>query len=99
MGKASNGATPKTGQASVTGSAAIMVAAPTGATAPRASSGVVIKAPAANTQIVYIGGSDVTTANGYGLSAGDSVSLDIDDPSRVWAISASGTQALHFLYL
>jgi hypothetical protein len=99
MGIAVNGA-PRTAQVAVTSTAARLVAVPSGAGANvgRAGSGIVIKALAANSAAVFIGDEDVTTANGYGLAAGDSVSLNIDDPSKIWCVCAA-TQTLHIIYV
>ncbi len=101
MGAASNGATPKTTQVSVTSAAAIVVAKPTGAGqgTGRAGTGVIFKALAGNGQTIFLGDSTVTTSTGFPLAAGDTVSLNVDDPSKVWAVATSGTQTLCLIYL
>jgi hypothetical protein len=40
---------------------------------------------------MYIGGDDVTTANGWLLSAGDVYSLDLAGDDALYAVTASGT--------
>ena len=59
-------------------------------TSSRVSS-IQVKALAANSGIVYFGDSDVTTTNGYELSAGNTVSINFAD--------AGGTIAFSTLYL
>jgi hypothetical protein len=44
---------------------------------------VTIKALITNTGLIYVGSSAVASTNGFQLSAGDSVSLDISDPSVI----------------
>ena len=62
----------------------------------------VIIAPAANSYqniylhnlgagAIYIGGSNVTTSNGYKLDNGDKLSLIIGDREALYAIASSGT--------
>lgn len=98
MGKAAFGASPTSGQVSVTGSAAILVAAPSSGTG-RCSSGIVLYALAANTQNVFVGPSGVTSSTGYAIEPGKALSLDVDDPSRIYAVSASGTQTITYIYV
>lgn len=97
------GATPKTGQnTTITNAASQLIAPPSGSAAGvgRASGGVLVRALTANTQPCWVGSSSgVTTGNGYPLYPGDAVALNVDDPSRVWAIATSGTQTLAYLYL
>ena len=40
---------------------------------------------------IYIGGSNVTTSNGYKLDNGDKLSLIIGDREALYAIASSGT--------
>lgn len=61
----------------------------------RSNEGVWLSAPAANTAPVYIGGVDVTTANGFEMAAGDKIFLSID-PAELWVISAAA-QSLRVL--
>lgn len=46
---------------------------------------------------LYIGGSDLTTANGYRLDNGDKLSLLIGDHEALYAITSSGTATLYVL--
>lgn len=64
----------------------------------RAPNGVMVKSLSTNTVLVYVGGSDVTTSNGYPLSAGEYVTLPVADPSLVYCISGSSSQVLRFIY-
>ncbi len=101
MGKAAFGATPSTGQATVSGTAAPLVAAPTGAAqgTGRCSSGLVVYALVANTVTVYVGNSTVTTSTGYALEPGKAVSLDVDDPSKIYVVCASTSPGVTWIYL
>ncbi len=101
MGKASYGATPHTGQATVTTGAAPLVAAATGAAqgGNRCSSGLVLYARAANSVSVFVGALGVTTSTGYELEAGKAVSLDIDDPSKIYVVCASSAPVVSWIYL
>lgn len=73
---------------------------------------VIVKADPDNTVAVFLGNDaagDVTTSNGFQLDPGDVVELDpgrLDmlgderiDLSSFWIDSASGTPAIHVLYL
>ena len=68
----------------------------------------VIIAPAANSYqniylhnlgagAIYIGGSNVTTSNGYKLDNGDKLSLIIGDVEALYGVAASGTHTLAVL--
>ena len=43
-----------------------------------------IKSLAANTGLIYVGDSGVTSANGFELSAGDSVSIAVSQNNLIW---------------
>lgn len=47
--------------------------------------------------IVYLGGPDVTTANGYKLDNGDKLTLMVGDHEALYAITASGTNVVAVL--
>jgi hypothetical protein len=50
------------------------------------------------TTTVYVGGSDVTTANGYPLdSANPAISIDIDDSVVIYGIVSAGTASVRSL--
>jgi hypothetical protein len=46
---------------------------------------------------IYLGGSDVTTSNGYKLDNGDKLSLIIGDTEALYGVAASGTHTLAVL--
>jgi len=58
---------------------------------------VIIKADDENLRDVYIGGSGVNTQKGYVLKPGQEVSLEIDDASKVYAISTDTGQKLYWI--
>jgi hypothetical protein len=61
-----------------------------------------IRALAANTGVVYIGGTgDVLSATNapIALSATDEVDIEIDNPKNVYVLSSTGTQNLAWAYL
>jgi hypothetical protein len=47
---------------------------------------------------LYIGGSDVTAANGFRLDNGDKVTIDNHD-NPIYAITSSGTSTLYVLVI
>lgn len=68
-------------------------------TSSTAGTGVVIKALRANTGIVYVGATGITTGTGFFLESGDSVSMQCSDPSRIFAIGSAGGQVCSVLFL
>jgi hypothetical protein len=46
---------------------------------------------------LYLGGADLTTANGYKLDNGDKLSLMIGDHEALYAITTAGTATLYVL--
>jgi len=59
--------------------------------------GVLVKAAAANTGIVYVGTSGVTAGSadatdGVELSAGDAVLIEVDNANKVYAIGSAAGQ-------
>ena len=58
---------------------------------------VTIKALTTNTVAVYIGASGVTTANGFELLAGESVTLDVSNLATVFCISGSASQVIRYI--
>lgn len=46
---------------------------------------------------VFVGGSDVTTATGYEVEAGDVIAFDLDHGEDIYGIVASGTCVMHVL--
>jgi len=65
--------------------------------------GVVIKAASSNTGIVYIGNSSVVTAgtndatDGFELSAGESVTIEIDNVNKLYAIGSAINQKVYWI--
>jgi hypothetical protein len=51
----------------------------------------------AGSSAVYIGGADLTTANGYLMDHKDKLSLLIGDHEALYAITSSGTATLYVL--
>lgn len=49
---------------------------------------ITVKATAANTGFIYVGGSTVSSVNGFPLSAGDTVSIDIMNTNIIWVDSS-----------
>ena len=47
--------------------------------------------------IIYIGGADLTAANGYRLDNGDKLSLLVGDHQDLYAVTSSGTATLYVL--
>lgn len=57
-----------------------------------------VKALAANTNNIYIGGdSSVTTSNGFVLDAGETLVLDVDDPQDIWLDSDTNGEGVSFV--
>ena len=46
---------------------------------------------------IYLGGSNVTTANGYKFDNGDKLTVTVGDREALYAITASGTQTVAVL--
>ena len=46
---------------------------------------------------LYIGGADLTAANGYRMDNGDKLSLMVGDHQDLYAITSSGTATLYVL--
>ncbi len=63
----------------------------------QAISSVTVKSLSTNTVAVYIGASGCTTANGFELLAGESISMDIDDLADVFCISGSVSQVVRYI--
>ena len=57
-----------------------------------------IMAAVANTGIIYVGGSGVTTATGIALYAGDVYSIDIDDLNDVYVIATVNGENVQYTY-
>lgn len=60
------------------------------------ANGLVLKAGSANTGTVYVGGSDLTAANGYPLAPGEAISFGVTNANAVYvmvSVLASDTVA------
>lgn len=60
------------------------------------ASSILVKVPTGGVE-VFFGHATVTTANGYGVSAGESLALDLAPGDVLYAIVASGTQPVYVL--
>jgi len=60
---------------------------------------VTIRALATNTGLIYVGSSSVTSANGFQLSSSETVSLDIDNLSKVYIDSSVSNEGVTYIYL
>lgn len=60
---------------------------------------ITIKALAGNTGIVYIGDSSVDSSTGLELSAGESLSLDINEISLIYVDVATSGEGVSFIYV
>lgn len=61
------------------------------------SSGINFKASSSNTDLIYIGNSTIATTLGFMLDPGEQLFLDIDNISKVYVRSKSGTQVLSYI--
>jgi hypothetical protein len=53
----------------------------------------IVKAPAANSGVVYVGNSDaVSPTTGMPLSAGDFMPVPVDDLNKIWLIASAADQ-------
>jgi hypothetical protein len=61
--------------------------------------GVHIKSPVTNTDTIYISNNRLTAGSltGYPLEPGESLFLEIDNINKLYGMSASGTQTVHFI--
>jgi len=83
IGYLTNPSTIYSAQQSVTTSA-------TALTAQALSNGIVITAKSTNTGTTYVGPSTLTTANGYALLPGKSISYGVTNANAVWIIGTGG---------
>jgi hypothetical protein len=58
---------------------------------------VEIKADLTNTNNVFVGDLNVTTANGYFLDAGEMVRIPIDNLDKIWVIADAAAQGFSWL--
>lgn len=60
---------------------------------------ITIRSNVANTGIIYVGTVSVTSANGFQLSPSETVSLDIDNLSKVYIDASVNTQTVTYITL
>ena len=69
-----------------------------------ASKGVEVKAASSNTDIIYVGNSDVTAGttdatDGFELTAGESIFVPVDNANKVYVIASAVNQIVYFLVI
>jgi hypothetical protein len=61
-------------------------------------SGVTVKALAANTGIIYVGASAVSSSDGFNLAAGEQVFIEVANLTTVWIdASVTGTEGVSWI--
>jgi hypothetical protein len=60
---------------------------------------VVIKARSGITGTIYVGNNAVASTNGFAIAVGESVSIEIDDLSKVWIDSSVSGEGVTYLYV
>lgn len=60
---------------------------------------VTVKALAGNTGTIYVGGSNVSAANGYELVAGEPISLDVDNLTDVYIDAGVNGEGVSYIYV
>ena len=68
------------------------------ANSPLACKHIDIMAAVANTGIIYVGGSGVTTATGIALYAGDVYSVDIENTSLLYALPTVDNEDINVVF-
>lgn len=58
---------------------------------------ITVKADVANTGIIYLGNSTVTSANGFELAAGDTISFDIANSNVLYIDASANNQMVNWL--
>ena len=70
----------------------------TGASEAVLYSGVLLKAEASNSDVIYVGFSDgVTSANGYILGSGDVLPIPVEKATDIWIIGGAASQDYSWL--
>lgn len=60
-----------------------------------ATTGVIVKALPGNLGILYVGNDNtVTTATGFPLESGETITLEVDDANKIWVIADIDNQGL-----
>jgi hypothetical protein len=65
--------------------------------AAQAITSVTVKALSTNTGTIYVGGSGVSSSNGFALAKSESVSMDLADLSTVWIDSSVNGEGVTYL--
>jgi len=60
---------------------------------------VTIRAKSSNTGLIYVGSSSVSSSNGFQLSADETVSLDLDNLSKIYLDCDSDGDGVTYIYL
>lgn len=60
---------------------------------------VVIQAKAANTDFIYVGGSDIAAGAGIQLDAREGVTINIDDAFKVWIDAGVNGEGVTYIIL
>lgn len=63
------------------------------------TSSITIKALATNTGTIYVGSSSVSSANGFQLAAGDTLSLDLNNLNKVYLDASVGGEGVTYVYI
>lgn len=62
--------------------------------------GILVKADISNSDIIFIGNSDVSVSGkGFPLAAGESYPIPLNDLAKLFAVSATPAQVLYFFAL
>lgn len=85
------------GQDSVTtAGTAVQLNGGTSISVPNGST-VAVRADGANTGNIYVGDADVSSSNGFILGAGESVSMPIDDVSKIHIDADNNTEGVSWI--
>lgn len=60
---------------------------------------ITLKAKTGNTGTIYVGDSAVSSSNGFELTSGDTLSIDIDNLNDVWIVSTVNAEGVSFVYV
>ncbi|MCC6191386.1 MAG: hypothetical protein IT318_20375 [Anaerolineales bacterium] len=72
------------------------------ATSVKCNNGIILRAASTNTGIIYVGNSSAVTAgsdgatDGFPLSAGDALTLEVMDPSTIYVIGSAANQVIYW---
>lgn len=66
-------------------------------TSTAVNSGVVVKALSANTGLIYVGGTNVASTNGFQLAKSESVTIITPNLANIWIDSAVNSEGVTYL--